>query len=208
MVESRCGIRCSECDWREKMDCKGCIHIDKPFWGDSCPVKDCCEAKGYDFCGQCSDFPCVNLAEMSYAEVEGDNGKRIRTCVMWTVGFDAERFIAAVATQNAEVLQGFFTHDAIIRWHDSNEQFTVAEYIRANCEYPGNWNGEIQRIEKSTSGMVLLTKIFSDDFATFVTTFITFESGKIKALDEYYSDYNCEVPKWRKDMNIGRPISQ
>ena len=208
MVESRCGIRCNECDWREKVNCAGCLHIDKPFWGDSCSVKDCCEAKGYDFCGQCPDFPCAILTEMSYAKVEGDNGRRIRTCVMWAAGFDAERFIAAVSTQNAEVLQGFFTPDAIIRWHDSNEQFTVAEYIRANCEYPGNWNGEFQRVEKSSIGITLLTKIFSDDFATFVTAFITLKDGKITHLDEYYADYNSDVPKWRKDMNIGRPISQ
>ena len=69
-------------------------------------------------------------------------------------------------------------------------------------------NGEIQRIEKSSTGMVLLTKIFSDDFVVFVTSFIALKDGKITQLDEYYADYNCEVPKWRKDMNIGKPISQ
>ena len=207
MIESRCGIRCNECDWREKVNCAGCLHIDKPFWGDSCDVKSCCEERGYDFCGQCPDFPCATLTEMSYADVEGDNGRRIRTCKMWAAGFDAEKFIAAVASQDAKALQEFFAPDAIIRWHDSNEQFTLQEYIRANCEYPGTWNGEIQRVEKSSTGMVLLTKIFSDDFATFVTTFVALDNGKITSLDEYYADYDGEVPKWRKDMNIGKQIS-
>lgn len=27
MVESRCGILCSECDYREKKNCGGCVHI-------------------------------------------------------------------------------------------------------------------------------------------------------------------------------------
>ena len=190
------------------MNCAGCTNIDKPFWGDSCDVKTCCEGKGFGFCGQCPDFPCATLNGMSYAEEEGDNGKRIRNCIMWAVGFDAEKFIAAVASQDADALKAFFVPDAVICWHDSNEQFTVTEYIRANCEYPGDWCGEILRIEKISSGLAIVTKISSKDFATLVTAFITLENGKISRLDEYYAGCNDEIPKWRKDMNIGKAISQ
>ena len=38
MIESRCGLRCSDCNFRESMGCKGCVNMDKPFWADSCPV--------------------------------------------------------------------------------------------------------------------------------------------------------------------------
>ena len=38
MVESRCGLTCSGCPYREQMGCKGCVNIEKPFWGESCPV--------------------------------------------------------------------------------------------------------------------------------------------------------------------------
>ena len=38
-AESRCGLLCSACEYREQMNCKGCIQIEKPFWGDRCPVK-------------------------------------------------------------------------------------------------------------------------------------------------------------------------
>ncbi|MDR0465742.1 MAG: DUF3795 domain-containing protein, partial [Deltaproteobacteria bacterium] len=48
MVESRCGILCGECEYREKMNCKGCIAIAKPFWGDACPVKSWCEEKKHN----------------------------------------------------------------------------------------------------------------------------------------------------------------
>ena len=210
MIESRCGIICSECDYREKMNCPGCVAMDKPFWGDSCPVKDCCEGRGHEFCGLCADFPCEMLTQFAYDEEQGDNGKRLETCRMWAAQentFNPEKFIMAVTRQDAAALRDFFVPDAVICWHDSNEQFSVEEYIRANCEYPGNWSGEIQRVDKIDGGMAIVTKISSGDFATFVSAFIKLDSGKISRLDEYYADYNEEIPDWRRKMNIGKPIS-
>lgn len=32
MIESRCGILCYECEYKEKVNCKGCTDIKKPFW--------------------------------------------------------------------------------------------------------------------------------------------------------------------------------
>ena len=202
MVESRCGILCNQCEYLEQ--CGGCIKISKPFWGDSCPVKDCCEGRGHDHCGQCSEFPCELLNKFAYDKEQGDDGKRIRTCRRWF----AESFIQAVAKQNADALSEYFTPDAIICWHDSNEQFTVDEYIRANCEYPSKWNGEVMRVEKTEDGMVIVTKMFSDESTHLITAFVKLAKNKICRLDEYYSDYNdCEdIPDWRKEMKIGKPI--
>ena len=42
-----------------------------------------------------------------------------------------------VAEQNREQLGDYFLPKAEIRWHDTNELFTLDEYIIANCEYPG-----------------------------------------------------------------------
>lgn len=83
MIESRCGILCSECTYREQMNCAGCVHMEKPFWGDSCPVKACCEAKQHEHCGECEHFPCDLLNEFAYDENQGDNGKRIEQCKCW-----------------------------------------------------------------------------------------------------------------------------
>ena len=83
MIESRCGILCSECDYQEQVGCIGCIHIKKPFWGDSCPVKTCCERKKLEHCGQCSLFPCDLLNQFAYDEEQGDGGKRIEQCRCW-----------------------------------------------------------------------------------------------------------------------------
>ena len=82
-VESRCGLLCSACGYREQMNCAGCVHIEKPFWGDSCPVKACCEAKQHEHCGQCKEFPCDLLNGFAYDEKQGDNGERIEQCKRW-----------------------------------------------------------------------------------------------------------------------------
>ena len=83
MVESRCGILCGECEYRGQMNCGGCVHIEKPFWGESCPVKSCCEEKGLAHCGECESFPCGLLNQFAYDEKQGDNGKRIVQCRKW-----------------------------------------------------------------------------------------------------------------------------
>lgn len=83
LPESRCGILCSECEYRENPGCKGCIHIEKPFWGEGCPVKSCCEKKTFVHCGQCPEFPCGLLHSFAYDEAQGDNGKRIEQCRKW-----------------------------------------------------------------------------------------------------------------------------
>lgn len=82
-IESRCGVLCTECTYREQMGCDGCTQIDKPFWGDSCPLKVCCEEKTHSHCGQCGDFPCDLLKQFAYDKEQGDDGKRIEQCKHW-----------------------------------------------------------------------------------------------------------------------------
>lgn len=83
MIESRCGILCSGCEYREKMNCAGCIGMTRPFWGEECPVKSCCEGRGLAHCGLCRDFPCGQLEEFAYDKEQGDDGKRIAQCRRW-----------------------------------------------------------------------------------------------------------------------------
>lgn len=83
MIESRCGIRCSECEYKDSMNCGGCVNIVKPFWGDECSVKACCENRNISHCGLCSDFPCKLLNRFAYDKEQGDDGKRILQCREW-----------------------------------------------------------------------------------------------------------------------------
>ncbi len=43
----------------------------------------------------------------------------------------------AVILQKAPDMARYFTEDAMILWPNSGERFTLPEYLRANCEYPG-----------------------------------------------------------------------
>lgn len=83
MIASRCGILCGQCQYKEQVQCKGCVHIEKPFWGDSCPIKACCKEKRREHCGECDSFPCELLRQFSYDQVQGDNGRRIEQCRVW-----------------------------------------------------------------------------------------------------------------------------
>ena len=118
-----------------------------------------------------------------------------------------ENFWKDIISQNKAELPEYFTDDAVIRWHYTNEQFTVAEYVRANCEYPNDWNGEIERIEKTGDTTILVGRVFPlDKSASYhVVSFIKCDGNKIQELDEYWADDGA-VPEWRKNMKIGRSI--
>ena len=83
---SSCGINCDECEYKEKVNCPGCIAAKgQMFWG-KCELAMCCVEKGLQHCGQCSEFPCDKLREYSYDKEHGDNGQRIRNLEQWNAG--------------------------------------------------------------------------------------------------------------------------
>lgn len=112
-----------------------------------------------------------------------------------------------IINQNRDALPSYFCDDAVIRWHCTNEQFTVDEYIKVNCDYPGRWQGEIERIEESDSKIILVGRVQSFDktVSCHVTSFIQLLNGKICKMDEYWAD-DGEVPNWRKELGIGKAI--
>lgn len=120
---------------------------------------------------------------------------------------DIKGFWKDVLSQNRAEMPKSFRDDAVIRWHCSNEQFEVAEYIRANCDYPGKWDGEIERIEEIGNSITSVVRVFSADRATsfHVVSFIKFNEDLIVEMDEYWSD-DGKVPEWRREMGIGKPI--
>ena len=86
MIESRCGLICSECAYREPFKCGGCAATNgRPFHG-LCKIAACCQTKGYEHCGQCPELPCDALYAYSYLDKEhGDNppGARIENLRRW-----------------------------------------------------------------------------------------------------------------------------
>lgn len=112
-----------------------------------------------------------------------------------------------VLAQNADKIRGYFDNNAYINWHCTNEHFNVDEFIIANCEYPGNWNGEVERVEKINDIFVTVTHVFSQnrELSFHVTSFIKVIDDKIVAIDEYWADDDI-APKWRLDKHIGKAI--
>lgn len=118
-----------------------------------------------------------------------------------------EQFWQDVLDQNAEALQMYFNEDAFVNWHCTNEHFTAAEFIRANCEYPGDWAGEIEKKLMLDDIIVTVTRVHpKDDSASFhAVSFIKVKDGKIISMDEYWGD-DGNAPQWRLDKHIGTTI--
>ena len=118
-----------------------------------------------------------------------------------------QQFWSDVLAQRADEIREYFQADAYVNWHCSNEHFTVEEFIRANCDYPGDWDGEVEKIVTTGDMIITATQVYPKDCsASFhVTSFIKLKDGKIAAMDEYLAD-DGEAPKWRQDMKIGRKI--
>mgnify|MGYP000900774200 FL=1 len=118
-----------------------------------------------------------------------------------------KRVLEDIVQQKPDEIRSYFKETAVIRWHNTNEEFTLEEFIRANCEYPGNWDCKVERIEEIEDLIITVTKVFSTDsyISVHVTSFLRMEDGKIASMDEYWGD-DGETPKWRLDMEIEKRI--
>ena len=121
--------------------------------------------------------------------------------------FDVYKFFDMVLSQNALEIKKFFNEDAYIDWHNTNERFTVDEFIKVNCTYPGKWSGEVERVEQIGNLLIAVAKVINvfDKSSFYVNSFILLENDKIVKLDEYWGD-NGEIPQWRIIKNIGVKI--
>ena len=85
MIDSRCGLHCNGCGYKEACGCGGCIETNgHPFHGE-CLVAVCCQNKGFIHCGQCPELPCELLTQYSCDPEHGDtpHGARIEQCRAW-----------------------------------------------------------------------------------------------------------------------------
>lgn len=116
-------------------------------------------------------------------------------------------FWKAVLEQNEREIRRYFHKEAYINWHCTNEHFNLDEFIAANCEYPGVWDGEVERVEEKDNLLITVTHVFAKDktVSFHVTSFIGIAEGKIMSLDEYWAD-DGPAPQWRLDKHIGKAI--
>lgn len=111
-----------------------------------------------------------------------------------------------VATQNEAGLRSYFAPHAVINWHNTKEQFSVEEFICANCGYPGKWQGQVERIEVVSDDLVITaTRVWAVDGGSshHAVSFFRFAGAKIVQLDEYWGE-DGPPPQWRLEKQIGR----
>lgn len=122
---------------------------------------------------------------------------------------DVYDFWKAVLQQDAEKMRTYFRENAYVNWHCTNEHFSVEEYIRANCEYPGAWDGRIERVETTGDLTIVVVRVFTCDKALsfHVVSFMHMEEGLISSLDEYWGD-DGPAPQWRREKKIGSVIKK
>ena len=119
------------------------------------------------------------------------------------------RFWADVARQDAVALREWFAPEAEVYWHCTDERFTAEEYIRANCEYPGDWEGAVERAEWTEDGCVSVAAVWPKDRSArfHAVSFFRFVEDRITRLDEYWAD-DGPPPQWRKEKHIGSSIGR
>ena len=117
-----------------------------------------------------------------------------------------ERFFRDVVEQNEQALYAYFTPDAQILWHCTNECFTAQEFIRANCEYPGSWEGEIERLEQLDGRYILVGRVFARDRSCshHVVSFIQMREDRLEPLREQSEKAGrfLELSKEKKTLEI------
>ena len=117
------------------------------------------------------------------------------------------QFWEDVLKQDKKAIKGYFEKDAYINWHCTNERFTVDEFIIANCEYPGDWDGEVERVEQINDLIITVVHVYPKDrsLSFHVTSFFKVIDDKIISVDEYWAD-DGDVPQWRVEKHIGSTI--
>ena len=120
---------------------------------------------------------------------------------------DLQAYWDAVLGQRPQKLRAFFHPEAHVDWPNTNERFTLGEFIRANCEYPGRWDGELERVERLGDLLITVVHVHSleQPLSFHVASFIQLKDDLIFSIDEYWSD-DGPAPQWRRDKHIGVPI--
>lgn len=120
---------------------------------------------------------------------------------------DIQAYWDAVLRQDAPAIRAYFLPDAWVNWHNTNEHFTAEEFIRANCEYPGAWGGEVERIVCADAQIITAAHVYEKEsgLSFHVASFFRICGGKIASIDEYWGDDGLP-PQWRQDKHIGTSI--
>ncbi len=99
-----CGTYCGDCEWKDKIGCKGCkANGGNMFWGE-CDKAKCCIEKGLAHCGECDKLPCQMLKDLFADPEHGDGGARLDNLQNWKNGNYTYRKLGNAAQEKAKKL--------------------------------------------------------------------------------------------------------
>lgn len=167
--------------------------------------------------GQRVVFPLRRIGPNWVSEIEDSEGNRLELTApvqkeaegkSTGVQMDIRAYWRAALRQDAAAMRPWFRQDAAVYWHNTNERFSLQEFLRANCEYPGAWDGRVERVEQAGRCIITAVHVWARNnpsLSFHVASFFQLCEGKIARLDEYWGD-DGPVPAWRQEKQIGMPI--
>lgn len=120
---------------------------------------------------------------------------------------DVYGFWDAVLRQDADAVRSYFHPGAWVNWHNTNEHFTVEEFVQANCAYPGQWEGAVEKVLTTPGHIITATHVRSKDgsVSCHAVSFFHVADGKILSVEEYWGD-DGPPPQWRQELRLGTEI--
>lgn len=120
-----------------------------------------------------------------------------------------KRFWECMDKQKWEDIYFYFLPSANIYWPNTNERFSVDEFVTVNSKYPGAWNIRIERVEKALNVIITVAKVSlaGGGEAFHATSFfeLSDDGKKIAALSEYWGN-DGTPPEWRAKLKLGSRV--
>ncbi len=76
---------------------------------------------------------------------------------------------------------------AEITWPNTEEVFTLDEFIAVNEDYPGEWEEEVLKCYETGDMIISETMVKGQEVSFLAIGFFTIQGGKITALREYWT---------------------
>lgn len=96
-------------------------------------------------------------------------------------------------------VRALFSETAVITWPNTEEVFTLDEFIAVNEAYPGEWDEEVLQCYKAEDRIISETMVKGKEVSFLAIGFYKIQEGKITALREYWTAVEA-APEWRKEL--------
>lgn len=120
---------------------------------------------------------------------------------------DMAHYWKACLAKDEKAMETYLHDKAMIYWPNTNECFTKQAFIQMNTAYPGQYEGELLRLEEQADGYITVLRVWSKEASFHVCAFIKVEEKHIMSIHEYWGE-DQEAPAWRQSMQLSQKITE